>query len=115
MPQSSSVSFVRANIPGLPLESVFRQDDDSLRGKAERVDATWLLPSSSSLPHDRCFPWGFFSPASSREAVIQRTWSGMKHVRWCFLHFRRRCKKTEWRGSGSMRNIDASYSKEEQI
>lgn len=50
MPQISSVSFARANIPGLPLESVFRQDEeDGPRGKAERAGVTWLLPSSSSL------------------------------------------------------------------
>jgi hypothetical protein len=46
MAQRSSVSFASANIPGPPLESVFRQDEeDGLRGKAERAGATWLLPS----------------------------------------------------------------------
>src|SRR5262249_53670019 len=46
---------------GLPHESVFRQGEDGLLGKAERAGLTWFLPSSSGWPHDGSFLWGLFS------------------------------------------------------
>ena len=95
-PQTSSVPFVSANTGGLPLEPLLRQEEgESLRGKAEAL--TWFIAIlHQAWSHDRSSAGPLFPPqASSREAVVQPTWPWVKHVKWCFLHFGRRCKKTK--------------------
>src|SRR5215469_8004655 len=77
--------------------SVFRQDEGNGRyGNAKRAGVEYVLPSLSSLvPMNPVLLRNpFSSEAISREAFIQRIWPCMRHVRWCFLHFRRQCKKT---------------------
>ena len=102
----------------LPLECVSRRDEgDALCGKAEHAGVEYVLPSPSSLvPMNPVLPRSLSSEASSREAFIQRIWPRYEARQMVLPTFPPSVQEDEVAGgSGSMRNIDASYSSEEQI
>ena len=100
-------------------ESVSRQDDgDGVGGKAEPAGMAYALPSSSSL-----VPWlqlslrALFPPqASSCAAGFPANLATYEARQMVLPTFSPPAQEGQVAvGSGSIRNIDASYANEEQI